>query len=129
MTGETRLTVLLRTLSPERQAGEYVYASLPSLPADIELLMAFREQEGWAVILRREVAEQTGMTWTFPCAWISLRVHSSLQAVGLTAAVADALAGAGIACNTVAAYHHDHVFVPPDRADEAIDILRNLARS
>ena len=56
-------------------------------------------------------------------------MHSSLQAVGLTAAVADALADAGIACNAVAAYYHDHLFVPLDRADEASDILRRLSRS
>jgi len=129
MSGETQLTVLLRTLSPERQPGEYVYATLPTLPADIDAAMAFREHEGWTLVLRREAAEAAGLDFTFPCAWLTLRVHSSLQAVGLTAAVADALADAGIACNAVAAYHHDHLFVPLDRADEAIEILRRLSRS
>ena len=129
MSGETQLTVLLRTLSPERQPGEYVYATVPTLPAGVDVAMAFREQEGWTLVLPREAAETAGLAWTFPCAWLTLRVHSSLQAVGLTAAVADALADAGIACNAVAAYHHDHLFVPLDRADEAIEILRRLSRS
>jgi hypothetical protein len=129
MTGETQLTVLLRTLSPERQPGEYVYATVPTLPTGIEVTMVFREPEGWTLVLPRETAEAAGLAWTFSCAWLTLRVHSSLQAVGLTAAVADALADAGIACNAVAAYYHDHLFVPLDRADEAIEILRRLSRS
>lgn len=129
MSGETQLTVLLRTLSPERQPGDYVYASLPTLRAELDPVLAFREHEGWTLVLRRENAAAAGIEFTFPCAWLTLRVHSSLQAVGLTAAIADALADAGIACNAVAAYYHDHLFVPLDRADEAIEILRRLSRS
>lgn len=129
MSGETQLTVLLRTLSPERQPGEYVYATVPAWSVGLDPVLVFREQEGWTLVLPRERAEAAGIEFTFPCAWLTLRVHSSLQAVGLTAAVADALADAGIACNAVAAYYHDHLFVPLDRADEAIEILRRLSRS
>lgn len=129
MTGETQLTVLLRTLSPERQPGEYVYVTLERLRAELEPVLAFREQEGWTLVVTRAQAERAGIDFVFPCAWLTLRVHSSLLAVGLTAAVADALADAGIACNAVAAYYHDHLFVPLDRADEAIEILRRLSRS
>lgn len=129
MNGETHLTVLLRTLAPERQPGEYVYATVPALPAGLDPALVFREQEGWTLVLPRAQAEAAGLDFTFPCAWLTLRVHSSLQAVGLTAAVADALADAGIACNMVAAYHHDHLFVPLDSADEAIELLRRLSRS
>ena len=129
MSGETQLTVLLRSLAPERQPGEYVYATVPVLPTGLDPALVFREQEGWTLVLPRAQAEAAGLDFTFPCAWLTLRVHSSLQAVGLTAAVADALADAGIACNAVAAYYHDHLFVPLDRADEAIEILRRLSRS
>lgn len=129
MSGETQLTVLLRTLAPERQPGEYVYATVPVLPTGLDPALVFREQEGWTLVLPRAQAEAAGLDFTFPCAWLTLRVHSSLQAVGLTAAVADALADAGIACNAVAAYYHDHLFVPLDRADEAIELLRRLSRS
>lgn len=128
MSGETQLTVLLRTLAPERQPGEYVYATVPVLPTGLDPALVFREQEGWTLVLPRAQAEAAGLDFTFPCAWLTLRVHSSLQAVGLTAAVADALADAGIACNAVAAYYHDHLFVPLDRADEAIELLRRLSR-
>jgi hypothetical protein len=129
MSGETQLTVLLRSLAPERQPGEYVYATVPVLPTGLDPALVFREQEGWTLVLPRAQAEAAGLDFTFPCAWLTLRVHSSLQAVGLTAAVADALADAGIACNAVAAYYHDHLFVPLDRADEAIELLRRLSRS
>ena len=129
MSGETHLTMLLRTLSPERQRGEFVYVTVPTLRPELDPVLAFREREGWTLVLAREVAEAAGIDATFHCAWLTLGVHSSLQAVGLTAAVADALADAGIACNAVAAYYHDHLFVPLDRADEAIEILRRLSRS
>ena len=62
----------------------------------------------------------------FRSAWITLRVHSDLAAVGLTAAFARALADAGIACNVVAGVHHDHLFVPADRAGDALAALRAL---
>lgn len=129
MSGETQLTVLLRTLSPERQPGEYVYVTSAHRRDDLEAVMRFREAEGWTLVLARAQAERAGLEPVFPCAWLTLRVHSSLRAVGLTAAVATALADAGIACNAVAAYHHDHLFVPLDRADKAIEILRRLSRS
>ena len=64
-----------------------------------------------------------------PFARITLTVHSALEGVGLTAAVAGALAQAGIACNVVAGYHHDHLFVPWDRREEALAILQRLSQS
>ena len=57
MTGETQLTVLLRTLAPERQPGDYVYATLPALQAELDPILLFRESEGWTHVLRREVAD------------------------------------------------------------------------
>jgi uncharacterized protein len=86
----------------------------------------FREDEGVTAIVPAEVADDLGIDGP-DFARITLMVHSDLEGVGLTAAVATALAGAGIACNMVAAFHHDHAFVPSDRADEAMDVLRALA--
>jgi uncharacterized protein len=128
MTPETRLTVLLRTLTPKRMPGVYVYAISPEQRHDLDPVMMFREDAGWTLVLTRDRAEQAGLSWTFPCAMISLQVHSSLEAVGMIAAVAGALADAGIACNAVAAYHHDHLFVPLDHADEALVVLERLSR-
>ena len=86
----------------------------------------FREDEGVTAIVPAALAEELGIEGT-DFARITLMVHSDLEGVGLTAAVSGALADAGIACNVVAAFHHDHAFVPSTRADEAIDVLRKLA--
>ena len=60
---------------------------------------------------------------TVELAWLTLEVHSSLESVGLTAAVSARLAARGIACNVIAGYHHDHLLVPVARADDAIEAL------
>ena len=86
----------------------------------------FREDEGVCGIVPADVADELGIEGP-DFARITLMVHSDLEGVGLTAAVASALADAGIACNMVAALHHDHAFVPADRAEEAHAVLRRLA--
>ena len=89
-----------------------------AVPADAFALI--REDEGTTAILPAAEGD---------FARITLMVHSALDGVGLTAAVAGALAGRGIACNVVAGFHHDHLFVPWARADEALEVLRRLAAS
>ena len=89
-------------------------------------LGTFREAEGLSLIVPHEVAKAHDLH-TDPYARITLQVHSALDGVGLTAAVAGALAKAGIACNMVAALRHDHAFVPAARADEALRILQDLS--
>lgn len=88
-------------------------------------LATFREEEGLSLIVPHEVALANEIM-TDPYARITLRVHSALDGVGLTAAVSGALADAGIACNMVAALRHDHAFVPADRAEEALATLKRL---
>jgi hypothetical protein len=90
---------------------------------------SIREAEGLSLILPDEVAAAHGLPRDQPMRRITLRVHSALDGVGLTAAVAGALAAAGIACNMVAGHHHDHVFVPAPDADRALQILRDLTQS
>jgi hypothetical protein len=123
--GETDLETLLRTLQPVLHPGEFVFASLPEAAGNP--VCTFREAEGVTVILRRAEAESLGIAFAYPCRMITLTVHSSLEAVGLLARVAAALAAAGISVNAVSAYHHDHLFVPADRADQALAVLRSLA--
>ncbi|WP_369026969.1 ACT domain-containing protein [Qipengyuania sp. RANM35] len=89
-------------------------------------IATFREDEGVTAIVAAEVASELGIEGP-DFARITLLVHSDLEGVGLTAAVAGALAKAGIACNMVAAFHHDHAFVPADRAQEALEILQRLS--
>lgn len=86
----------------------------------------FREDEGVTAIVPSELAEEMGMEGP-DFARVTLMVHSDLEGVGLTAAVANALADAGIACNMVAAFHHDHAFVPAAKGGEALAILKRLS--
>lgn len=126
MAAETDLTVLLRGLDPVIAHPEVVVVEAEGavmLPA----LALVHEEEGTTLVLRRSDAEAAGHRYDGVFAWITLRVHSSLEAVGLTAAFSSALAARGIGCNVLAGARHDHLLVPRDRAVEAIATLRELA--
>ena len=129
MAGETSLATLLRSMSPQLNAGEYVFCTLRDgqMPNGLEIVGSFREQEGLTVILERSCAEQAGFSFDYLAAWITLNVHSALAAVGLTAAFASALGQAGISCNVVAGYYHDHLFVGLADAERAMQVLQDLA--
>ena len=129
MAGETALATLLRSMSPHLNEGEYVFCTLPDncIPAGCEVIGSFREQEGLTLILDRQQAEQAGLAFDYVAAWITLNVHSALEAVGLTAAFASALGKAGISCNVIAGFYHDHLFVGRADAERAMDVLRQLA--
>ena len=129
MAGETSLTTLLRSMSPQLNPGEFVFCTLPdgSLPVGVEIVGSFREQEGLTVILERAHAERAGLSFDYVASWITLNVHSALEAVGLTAAFATALGNAQISCNVVAGYYHDHLFVGQADAERALQVLRDLA--
>jgi hypothetical protein len=126
----TNLAELLQTLQPTRHEGVYVFASVPPNTdiGSLEPIATFREVEGLTLIVEEHRARQAGLPVVFRAAWITLTVHSGLQAVGLTAAVASALAQASISCNVVAAAFHDHLFVPAESGDEALAVLQRLQR-
>lgn len=129
MAGETVLSTLLRSMSPHLNDGDYVFCTLDSsrIPEGIEVLGSFREQEGLTLIAERQQAEKAGLTFDYVAAWITLKVHSSLDAVGLTAAFAGALGKAGISCNVIAGYYHDHLFVAQADAPRAMQVLQQLS--
>ncbi|GAB3288382.1 ACT domain-containing protein [Hymenobacter tenuis] len=129
MTGETDLSRLLATLTPELNPGAYVFCSIPGpgvFPAS-EVLGLFREPEGTTVIIPQHLADQHHLPYSFVAAWITLRVHSSLEAVGLTAAFATALTAAHISCNVIAGFYHDHIFVAQPDAEKALQVLQQLS--
>src|SRR3954452_19392514 len=129
MPGETDLKTLLESLHPVIRDGDYVYALWPhGKPLEGDIEAAVREAEGLTVVLRRREADRLGLSYDFVAAWITLQIHSALEAVGLTAAVSAALTHAGISCNVLAGFHHDHLLVPVADADRALDVLRLLAR-
>jgi len=129
--GETDLATLLRTLEPVLDGNEWVFVRVEDSEVPKYMphaLASFREKEGMTLVIRRmkatEVQHSSG-----PMARITLAVHSSLEAVGLTAAVSRTLANDGISANMIAAYHHDHVFVPLALADRAMNCLHGLSRA
>jgi hypothetical protein len=117
-------------MNPTLNTGEFVFCSIPDLSVvhmdDVVLL--FREQEGNTIILKKENADKLKLPYSFIASWISLTVHSSLEAVGLTAAFANALANGNISCNVVAGYYHDHIFVDIKDRERAMVILKELSR-
>lgn len=130
MRGVKDLPTLLRHLEPCLSDEVFVFATLPpgaALPNGRAPQLLFREEEGLTLVLDEAAARDAGLNGAFRCRMITLRVRSSLEAVGLLAALAARLAGAGIAINPVAGFHHDHFFVPVERADDALRILRAVA--
>jgi hypothetical protein len=131
MPGVTNLNTLIREMKPELNAGEYVFCLTDARAHYMEAnaICLFQEKEGITLILPKQKADQAQLPYSGIYAWITLTVHSSLEAVGLTAAVSQALTDENISCNIVAAYHHDHLFVPSKDAEKALDVLQKLAQS
>lgn len=123
VSGETDLQRLLAGLSPTLAERPRAIRTQPAeAPVPADAIMLFREDEGLTVV----VAADNGVDaahW----AQITLRIHSSLEAVGMMAAIATALAARGIPCNAVSAYYHDHLFVPWERRADAMRALHALA--
>jgi hypothetical protein len=119
---------MIAGMAPERRPGRYVFCTTADCSAGTSAAIAtFREAEGLSLVLPLEEAARLGFDTGQPMALITLTVHSALDGVGLTAAVAGALAAAGIPCNMIAAFHHDHVFVPEAMAARALSVLQARA--
>ena len=127
LSGETNLQTLLGSMRPSLAPGVFVFATATGVPAGIDPQMLFRESEGLTLIVLEEQARRAGLTAIFRCRMVTLDIHSSLDAVGFMAAITTRLAAGGMGVNPVSAYFHDHLFVPADRADEAVALLERLA--
>lgn len=134
VTGERDLDRLISGMRPELRSGRFVFVTVPEPPGGVpaapgsaNAVAWVREDEGTTLVLDQREAERLGLTYDLVAAMITLRVHSALDAVGLTAAVAGALADAGISCNVLAGYFHDHLFVPVEQGERAMAVLRALA--
>ena len=127
MTGEKDLETLLRYMSPKLIEGEYVFCTIKGASygdfSDTCPIASFAEPEGLSLVLLKSKADKFELSYEGLFRCISLDIHSSLDAVGLTAAVAGTLASHGIAANMIAAYFHDHIFVQSELANHAIALL------
>lgn len=129
-TGETNLANLIANMKPILNAGDYVFATV----ADIEAIprkitvCEVKEKEGTTVVLLKNDADALDLNYEYIASWITLDIHSSLEAVGLTAAFSTELGNNGISCNVVAGYYHDHIFVDKKDADKAMKVLIEMAK-
>ena len=132
MSGETNLNTLLASMSPKLQEPEYVFCFIKNGTYEdcIELspLATFMESEGLTIVITKGQADNASLAYESVFKCITLLIHSSLDAVGLTAAVSTKLAEKGISANVIAAYHHDHIFVPTAKAELALASLSELAQ-
>ena len=130
MAGEEDLGKLLVLLQPSLLPGDFVFCTAAKLKygdlAELQPVASFQEEEGLTLVLAEQVAVDAGLAYDSVFTCITLMVHSSLEAVGLTAAVSGRLATHGISANIIAAFHHDHIFVPKDKAHLALQLLCDL---
>ena len=119
----------MKTMKPKLNEGEFVFCEVESLKSiDIdEVLMTFKEQESITVIMEKKIADKWHLKYAYISSWITLTVHSSLEAVGLTATFSKALSEHNISCNVVAAFYHDHIFVDQNDAVKAMEILNKFS--
>ena len=131
MSGEKDLQKLLKEMKPVLNSGEYVFATVSSVDKiqRTDTLFEFKEAEGITIILEKNKADILQIPYQFISSWITLKIHSSLEAVGLTAAFSTALTKQNISCNVVAGFYHDHIFVDVKDAKKAIEVLINLSKN
>src|SRR3954463_4134328 len=130
MTGHMDLQTILSTLEPSLSETEFAFGTIPDRGECVEIegiIATFLEEEGLSVVAPAEALARAGIPHSAGWAKISLKVHSSLSSIGLTAALASALAGKGVSANVVAAYYHDHLFVTWAKREQALAILSALA--
>ena len=129
MSGEKNLEILLKEMKPKLNAGEFVFCEVKNLEEISlkDILMSFREEESMTIIIEKKIADDLDLHYSFVASWITLTIHSALEAVGLTAAFSKALSDKNISCNVVAAFYHDHIFVATKDAAQAMEILHQFS--
>ena len=131
MSAQNDLQKLVKGMTPKLNDGEFVFTTIDKMGTiDLnEVLCTFKETEGLTLVINRKAADIHGLKYDFVASWITLEIHSSLEAIGLTAVFSTELAKNNISCNVIAAFYHDHIFVSSKDSIRAVEVLKNLAKS
>jgi len=131
MAGERDLAQLIKEMTPILNERDYVFATVKDISKinRIDTLCEFKESEGVTIVIEKHKADDLHLDYEYIAAWITLKIHSSLDAVGLTALFSTELSKNNISCNVIAGYYHDHIFVAKEDAEKAIQVLTDLSKN
>ncbi|AXT20838.1 ACT domain-containing protein [Flavobacteriaceae bacterium AU392] len=131
MKRELNLKMMIKSMKPKLNRGTYIFTTLKTIDHidRSDIICEFKEEEGITLIIQKEKADELNLKYEFVASWITLTVHSSLNAIGLTAEFSRELTKHQISCNVIAGYYHDHIFVNVKDKNKAIEVLENLSKN
>lgn len=131
MEGELNLKMMIKSMKPKLNEGTYIFTTLKAIDHidRSDIICEFKEEEGITLIINKEKADELNLKYEFVASWITLTVHSSLNAIGLTAEFSRELTKHQISCNVIAGYYHDHIFVNAKDKNKAMEVLKNLSKN